>query len=121
MSSKHKPSMNTIANELQGASVFFQKPTSTSGSVPHPLPEQTQSTSGEHPHTRTDEHMNARTPEQANTRTGERPIKRQSYNVYQDQHQALTRIEAKSRLSGKPITISDMVRKAIEDYLSNQK
>ena len=74
-----------------------------------------------HPNARTGEHANRRTPERANGRTRERRIVRQSYNIYQDQHEALKRIEAKSALSGKtPLNISQMVRQALDDYLSKQ-
>lgn len=78
---------------------------------------------------RTPERVNRRTDEQANARTGELPkslsgkrvIKRQSYNVYADQHEALQRLEATGSLSGKGIFISEMVREALDDYLKNEQ
>ncbi len=80
---------------------------------------------GEQANTRTAEQVNERTPVQVNHRTGERLnertgkrlIGRQSYNVYNDQHAKLQRLEAESKLSGKPVHISDLVRQALDTYL----
>ncbi|MAS35624.1 MAG: hypothetical protein CL610_16560 [Anaerolineaceae bacterium] len=76
------------------------------------VPEQVNTRSPEHPNTRTGEHVNRRTPE--------RPIGRQSYNVFLDQHEALKRLEAQSFLSGKSLSLSDMVRQALDDYIRKQ-
>lgn len=87
--------------------------------------EQANGRTGEHPNVRTPVHLNSgtparphgRTPERVNTRTDKRPISRQSYNVYSDQHLKLQRLEAESKLAGKPIPISDLVRQALDHYL----
>lgn len=67
--------------------------------------------------TRTPEHANARTPELPKSVSGKRNIKRQSYNVYVDQHEKLLRLEATSALSGKKRAKSEMVREALDEYL----
>lgn len=120
---------DTITNELKGRSAFFL-----------PRTEQESSSDKQSDIVRTPERLNTRTDEQANTRTRERPnartenrtletptssgkrvIKRQSYNVFQDQHDALKRLEATSILSGKGIFISEMVRAAIDAYLKDRQ
>lgn len=124
-----KKQINTaaIASELRQGSVFFQQPEPQD----HPL-----SIAQPSAHEETAEQVNTRTPAQANTRTGERPhtrtgeqvnrraqertISRESYNVFKDQHQALIRLEAESRLSGKVTNKSEMVREALEDYLNKK-
>lgn len=40
--------------------------------------------------------------------------------MYQDQHEALKRLEATSILSGKGKFISEMVREALEAYLNDK-
>ena len=112
-----------VTNELKGRSAFFTPRLTSAVLENSPSIEQLID------RVRTPERVNTRTPEQANARTDERPkvalgkrvIKRQSYNVYQDQHQALQRLEATGALSGKGVFISEMVREALDDYLQKQK
>ena len=85
------------------------------------VPEQANARTGERVNARTPEHANRRADEQANARTGKRLIKRQSYNVYEDQHWQLQQLEAGRALSGNPIPISVMVRQALDDYLNKQR
>lgn len=84
------------------------------------VPEQANTRTGERVDARTPEQVNARTGERPNGRTGERVIKRQSYNVYEDQHRQLQQLEASRALSGHPLPISVMVRQALDEYLSKQ-
>lgn len=113
---KHLPE-EAITNELKGRSAFF-------------LPNPPQAPIDVYPRdtVRTPARVNVRTPEQPHGRTDELPratsnqrtIKRQSYNVYLDQHEALKRLEATSILSGKGKFISEMVREALEAYLKEK-
>ena len=84
-------------------------------------PERANARTTEQAHARTGEHPNDRPPERPKPPSGQRAIKRQSYNVYQDQHEALKRLEATSSLSGKNIFISEMVREALDQYLQKHK
>ena len=128
--SKPKPDMSAIQNELKGGSVFFRRPEpqSSKTSAPEQKPEHPKPADADNANGRTPERANARTGERANTRTTERPngrsgervIKRQSYNVYEDQHRQQQRLEASRALSGTPVPISVMVRQALDDYLSKQ-
>jgi len=69
---------------------------------------------------RTPERVNTRTPERTNTRTGERKIIRHSFNIYQDQLEALRRLIARKTLEGEQVNLSDLMREAIDSFL-NQK
>lgn len=134
-----KLNVEAITNELHGASLFFNPPKLEGQPVvqdisltPPPVREekppivqsreQVNTRTAEHANARTPEHMNTRTGEQTNRRTPERVIARQSYNVYEDQHEALKRLEAQSTLSGgKPLHISEMVRQALDAYLAKKQ
>jgi hypothetical protein len=119
-----------ITNELRSASVFFPSKKSSEDAGKQPItppstdidfqrrsPEQVNTRTGERPNPRTPEQVNTRTPEYMNRRTPERPIVRKSYNVFEDQHSALVRRELEGQIQGKPTSISDMVRTAIDDFL----
>lgn len=67
---------------------------------------------------RTDERVNTRTPERANPRTSERKIIRHSFNIYEDQLTALRRSIARKTLQGQKLTLSDVIREAIDTYLN---
>lgn len=70
--------------------------------------------------TRTPERVNARSGERPNSRTGERKIVRHSFNIYADQIDALRRLVAQKALQQHSVSLSDLVREAIDDLL-NQK
>lgn len=120
---KKKLSEEVITNELKGRSGFFSPQAPPLQSAPQ------SSIDAPIGRVRTPAQVNTRTDEQVNARTGEHPkvasekrvIKRQSYNVYQDQHQALQRLEANSVLSGRGVFISEMVREALEEYLQKAR
>ena len=96
--------------------------------------------SGEQAHERTDEHLNIRTSEQTNTRTGEqvntrapehlnsrtneqanRSISRQSYNIYDDQAEAIELLAMRWRKErGKHITKSELVRELLEAAIKQE-
>lgn len=66
---------------------------------------------------RTDERTHMRTPEQANARTSDRKPQRYSFNFYLDQIEALKRLQARKQLQGERINLSDLARKAFDDFL----
>lgn len=61
-----------------------------------------------------------RTPERPNARSGERKIIRHSFNIYQDQLEALKRMVARKTLQSEATTLSDLVRAALETFLNKQ-
>lgn len=69
---------------------------------------------------RTPERANVRTPERRNTRTGERKIIRHSFNIYQDQLEALKRLVARKTLQSETASLSDLVRDALDTFLNKQ-
>lgn len=69
---------------------------------------------------RTPERVNTRTHERQNTRTGERKIIRHSFNIYQDQLEALKRMVARKTLQSETANLSDLVRDALDTLLNKQ-
>jgi hypothetical protein len=67
---------------------------------------------------RTPERPNTRTRERVNARTGERKIIRHSFNIYEDQLEALRRSIARKTLQGQNINLSNLVREAIDNFLN---
>ncbi len=64
---------------------------------------------------------NARVSVDANTRSGERrKISRASFEVYDDQVNRLRRRSLEEKLNGGTLSMSEMVRDAIDRYLSEQ-
>ncbi len=64
---------------------------------------------------------NARVSVDANTRSGERrKISRASFEVYDDQVNRLRRKSLEEKLNGGTLSMSEMVRDAIDRYLSEQ-
>ena len=112
-----------ITNELKGRSAFFspQEPVPVFPSEPAIQHQDDRMRTPERVNTRTDEQANTRMGEHPKSHSGKRAIKRQSYNVYQDQHLALQRLEATSALSGKSVFISEMVRNALDKYLQENQ
>jgi hypothetical protein len=98
---------STVQNELSGASLFFTRPASPPAkpSVVAPQPV------GKQP---TTERSNARTVERPN---GKRIITRNSFEIYEDQMEALRERSYQERRQGKPGSMSAMVRNAIDAFL----
>ena len=69
---------------------------------------------------RTPERVNTRTGERLNARTGERKIIRHSFNIYQDQLEALKRMVARKTLQSESVNLSDLVREALDTFLNKQ-
>jgi hypothetical protein len=105
----------TVANELQGASLFFRPPVGqpTSPTVPDIAqaprtertadPARTLRTGG-----------TPRTPSPA----PRRPTRRHPFDIYDDQLAALRRLALADRMDGGPGSMSQMVREAIDHFLA---
>jgi len=77
----------------------------------------------ERPNARTPERANESTPERANAtpqKAISRKIKRHSYEFYEDQIQELKRRQLKQLVNGKDVSLSAMVRQALDEYLQKQ-
>jgi hypothetical protein len=116
----------TIVNELRGHSAFFrdsaartpERPATRTGERPNTsTPERADTQTGEQVNVRTQEPVNGSTSERQNRRTSDRRIVRHSFNFYQDQVVALKRLVAQRALDGEAITLSDIARQAIDDFL----
>ena len=82
--------------------------------LPHSPNEQTVQQEQKHP---APERANARTSERAN---GKRIITRNSFEIYEDQMDALRSLSFQEKLEGKVGSMSHMVREAIDAYLQKR-
>ncbi len=74
---------------------------------------------------RTDEQMNVRADERVNARTNERPsrpVSRQSYNIYDDQAEAIDGLALRWRKErGRHITKGEVMRELLDQALKTQR
>ena len=63
------------------------------------------------------ERVNARTPERPN---GKRIITRNSFEIYEDQMDTLRKVSLHEKMEGKLGSMSQMVREAIDDFLTKR-
>src|SRR5215211_92771 len=63
------------------------------------------------------ERVNARTPVRPN---GKRIITRNSFEIYEDQMEALRKLSFQEKMEGKLGSMSQMMREAIDDYLKKK-
>jgi hypothetical protein len=63
------------------------------------------------------ERVNARTPVRPN---GKRIITRNSFEIYEDQMEALRKLSFQEKMDGKLGSMSQMMREAIDDYLKKR-
>jgi hypothetical protein len=63
------------------------------------------------------ERVNARTPVRPN---GKRIITRNSFEIYEDQMEALRKLSFQEKMEGKLGSMSQMMREAIDDYLKKR-
>ena len=63
------------------------------------------------------ERVNARTPVRPN---GKRIITRNSFEIYEDQMEALRKLSFQEKMEGKLSSMSQMMREAIDDYLKKR-
>ncbi|MCB2160509.1 hypothetical protein KQH40_00315 [bacterium] len=105
--SKKQLDTTEIVSELRQGSVFFQKPEDRSD-------------------IRTEERTDIRTEQRPENRTENRtvtlPIKRRtkrySFEFYEDQIDELKKIKIEAELDAKSITMSEIVREALDQYLA---
>lgn len=87
--------------------------------------EQTPKRTPEQVNIRTDEHLSVRTDEQTNKRTDEHPariISRQSYNIYDDQAEAIEILQLRRRKErGRHITKGEIMRELLDKALQAVK
>lgn len=127
--SKKRLDIESIANELQGASLFFPRRAETKPegqqATPQPVTPQPQTKdassrrSPERPNERTTE----RTPASSNARTPERlprrRVRRYSFEFYEDQIGRVKRMALEDQLRGGSLNMSEIVREAVDRYLAH--
>jgi hypothetical protein len=119
-----KLNVTSITNELSEGSAFFRpnKP------LPPKILEEPPPPSVKPPEeNRQLEHIaqnqpKSHLPERANASTGQRPngkriITRNSFEIYEDQMDALRKLSFQEKMDGKLGSMSNMVREAIDNYL----
>jgi hypothetical protein len=126
MSKKVLPT-ETVVDDLAGSPFFKRRPVNDNGvkrpvftgepSQAVPSPYQSAPISGQVPET---------APVRPNDRTTERPIGRRiitrnSFEIYEDQMQSLRKLAYREKMDGKLGSMSQMVRDAIDHYLTNNK
>jgi hypothetical protein len=91
------------------------------GKPPRPVPQDSPLQEGERPVARPSqtipERANARTPVRPN---GKRIITRNSFEIYEDQMDALRKLSLQEKMEGKLGSMSQMVREAIDAYLKEK-
>jgi hypothetical protein len=91
------------------------------GKPPRPRPQDSPRQEVERPSTQPSqaipERVNARTPVRPN---GKRIITRNSFEIYEDQMDALRKLSLEEKMEGKPGSMSHMVREAIDAYLKSK-
>jgi hypothetical protein len=129
---KKQLNVNQIQSELRGGSAFFpgykggDSPIAPSQETEKTFPEEA-TTSQVVPETDKDtpkeratpeaERVNARTPVRPN---GKRIITRNSFEIYEDQMDALRKLSLQEKMEGKLGSMSQMVREAIDTYLQKK-
>jgi hypothetical protein len=114
MSAKKKPSMDVIANELEGASAFFKSAS--------PIQKETRTDESHEAYESQASHeaREAYEPQASHEASPTRKVRkviRRPFVVYEDQLIRLREIKARSVLDGKPLEIQDMVQEALEHFI----
>lgn len=107
-----------ITNELRGGSVFFRPPSPSA-----PLPESPDHADARPPVRSTppadrSTEMPARADAQSDVR---RVINRHAFEIYQDQLETLRRMSLEGQLAGEKISMSEMVREALDTYIDRKR
>ena len=117
---KKQLNVDRIQSELRGGSAFF--PGYRGGPSPAPAAEasdpQVSERSGEEANDRSPGRSFARTPVRQPTR---RIITRNSFEIYEDQMEALRKRSFQEKLAGQVGSMSAMVRSAIDTYLEDHR
>jgi hypothetical protein len=117
---RKKLNSDAIANELAGGSAFFPNYEGDASPAPQGRVVADLTRVAEeldHPNDRTGARSNARTPVRS---LGKRIITRNSFEVYEDQMEALRRLAFREKMDGKVGSMSAMVRGAIDAFLKEQ-
>jgi hypothetical protein len=103
-----------LKSPLEGMPAIGKPPQKQPPATPPPVPED----KPEAPATQTTpERVNARTPVRPN---GKRIITRNSFEIYEDQMDALRKLSLQDKMEGKLGSMSQMVREAIDAYLNEK-
>jgi hypothetical protein len=110
--SKKRPDTESIANELEGASLFFHPAQAETPPAPiRPLPSEE----------RTIERSSVRSEIRTEIRTVSipirRPARRYSFEFYDDQIVEMKRLKHEAEMRGEKVSLSDIARQAIDVYL----
>jgi hypothetical protein len=116
--SKKKLNVQGIANELEGASLFFQKPVSP----PPPTEDRRDPAPSSQMDEAKTERPNVPTNEPTNVPKTQRVKTRHTFDIYQDQLLALQSIQLEAVQKGKKKPkLGDMVQRAIDLYLEKNR
>jgi hypothetical protein len=115
-----KKQLNTqsVANELRGSSLFFQKSSEEPSPIPVPSPsdESAAATDDKRPSRTGGTPRSPRTPDRPNRRV----TKRHAFDIYDDQLASLRRLSMQDRLNGGVGSMSQMVREAIDRFIGDE-
>lgn len=117
---KKQLNVDRIQSELRGGSAFF--PGYQGGPSPAPSVEASEPQVAEEP----DGRANDRSPGRSFARTpvrdpARRIITRNSFEIYEDQMDALRRLSFQEKMAGQVGSMSAMVRAAIDSYLEDHR
>jgi hypothetical protein len=103
-----------LKSPLEGMPAIGKPPQKKPLATPPPVTEEKPEASAVHP---IPERVNARTPVRPN---GKRIITRNSFEIYEDQMDALRKLSLQEKMEGKLGSMSQMVREAIDAYLKDK-
>jgi hypothetical protein len=116
---KKQLNVDRIQSELRGGSAFFPGYKGAPSPAPPAAPEPQVSE-------RSEEQANDRSPGRSFARTpvrdpAKRIITRNSFEIYEDQMEALRRLSFQQKMAGQVGSMSAMVRAAIDSYLEEHR
>ena len=112
---KKKLQTDTITNELEASAFFAHKKPSVEQTKPEPEPTQQPRTEAAHKNqVNQSVRTNARTPVR-------RVITRYAFEFFQDQIENLRKMSLEEKQRGEKGSMSEMVRKAVDMYLSKKR
>ena len=103
-----------LKSPLEGMPAIGKPPQKKPSAPPPPVAEEKPEVPASHP---VPERVNARTPVRPN---GKRIITRNSFEIYEDQMDALRKLSLAEKMEGKLGSMSQMVREAIDAYLKEK-
>ena len=113
---KKQLNVDRIQSELRGGSAFF--PGYQGSPSPAPLVAASEPQVSEQPGARANDRSFARTPVR---NPAKRIITRNSFEIYEDQMEALRKLSFQEKLDGQVGSMSAMVRAAIDSYLEEHR